>query len=405
MKALGKAVGRTTRPVAVTLGLAALAIATVMIVTLTARGSAQAHTVRTYYVAADLVAWNYAPSGANLVSGQPFGDQENVFVRNVPYSTNSRLAARIGSAYTKALYREYTDGTFTTLKPRAPRWQHLGFLGPVLQAEVGDTIVVHFKNNAGRPYSMHPHGVFYLKASEGAPYNDEDGANGGDAVAPGGVWTYNWVVPDRAGPGPADGSSVAWMYHSHVDETRDTYSGLIGPMIVYRAGGTRPDGQGGIIATDVDTEYFNMFLVANENLSWYVEPNIRAYADPNNRMRQSDVDALRDSDDFFESNLMHNINGYVYGNMPLADMTMRQGARVRWYLLGMGTEVDLHTPHWHGQTLLSIGMRTDVVELLPGSMKVADMTPDNPGVWLYHCHVNDHIDAGMITRFKVEPNR
>ena len=82
-------------------------------------------------------------------------------------------------------------------------------------------------------------------------------------------------------------------------------------------------------------------------------------------------------------------------------MTMRVGERVRWYLLGMGTEVDLHTPHWHGQTLLWMGMRVDVLELLPGSMRVADMRPDNPGTWLYHCHVNDHITAGMLARFRV----
>jgi hypothetical protein len=36
-------------------------------------------------------------------------------------------------------------------------------------------------------------------------------------------------------------------------------------------------------------------------------------------------------------------------------------------------------------------------------MKVLDMIPDNPGVWLYHCHVHDHIDAGMLARFTVEP--
>jgi FtsP/CotA-like multicopper oxidase with cupredoxin domain len=34
-------------------------------------------------------------------------------------------------------------------------------------------------------------------------------------------------------------------------------------------------------------------------------------------------------------------------------------------------------------------------------MKVVDMVPDNPGIWLYHCHVNDHIDAGMIATFEV----
>ena len=29
------------------------------------------------------------------------------------------------------------------------------------------------------------------------------------------------------------------------------------------------------------------------------------------------------------------------------------------------------------------------------------MVTDNPGIWLLHCHVNDHIKAGMIARFRV----
>ncbi len=47
------------------------------------------------------------------------------------------------------------------------------------------------------------------------------------------------------------------------------------------------------------------------------------------------------------------------------------------------------------------GRRTDVVELLPASMKTADMNADNPGTWLFHCHVADHITAGMMTRWEV----
>jgi hephaestin len=82
---------------------------------------------------------------------------------------------------------------------------------------------------------------------------------------------------------------------------------------------------------------------------------------------------------------------------------MRKGERVRWYLMGMGTEVDLHTPHWHGQSVTVNGMRTDVTSLLPATMVVANMMPDNAGEWLYHCHVNDHIDAGMIATFDVLP--
>lgn len=66
--------------------------------------------------------------------------------------------------YKKAVYKQYTNETFTTEIPK-PEW--LGFLGPMIRAEVGDDIVVHMKNFASRPYSIHPHGVFYKKDSEG----------------------------------------------------------------------------------------------------------------------------------------------------------------------------------------------------------------------------------------------
>ena len=79
------------------------------------------------------------------------------------------------------------------------------------------------------------------------------------------------------------------------------------------------------------------------------------------------------------------------------------GQRVRWYVMAQGSEQDVHTPHWHGNTVTAMGMRTDVVQLLPGSMMVADMQPDDPGIWLFHCHVNDHIIAGMLTRYRVIP--
>lgn len=107
------------------------------------------------------------------------------------------------------------------------------------------------------------------------------------------------------------------------------------------------------------------------------------------------------SDEFAESNLMHSINGYVYGNGPI--MKMHLGERVRWYVMSMGTEVDLHTPHWHGNTVTTMmGMRTDVLQLIAGSMQTADMQPDDAGIWLFHCHINDHIKAGMLTRYEVE---
>lgn len=44
-----------------------------------------------------------------------------------------------------------------------------------------------------------------------------------------------------------------------------------------------------------------------------------------------------------------------------------------------------------------------MIELLPGSMVTADMEADNPGEWLFHSHVADQIDAGMITTYEILP--
>ena len=249
-----------------------------------------------------------------------------------------------------------------------------------------------FRNDTELSISVHPHGVFYDKASEGAPYDDGTDAKDDDAVPPGATYTYTWPVPERAGPGPMDGSSILWMYHSHTDEVMDTNTGLIGPVIITARGRIRQDGR----PVDVDRELVMLFTVYDENTSCYLEENIETFAgDP------ASVD--RDDDGFVESNLMHAINGWVYDNQPLASVSMRAGEKVRWYMLGTGTEVEIHTPHWHGQTGIVMGMRTDIVELLPASMNVFDMVPDNPGIWLFHCHVNDHITAGMLTRFEVLP--
>ena len=39
---------------------------------------------RTYYIAADEVAWDYAPSGINQITGEPFDEDANVFVAERP---------------------------------------------------------------------------------------------------------------------------------------------------------------------------------------------------------------------------------------------------------------------------------------------------------------------------------
>ena len=131
--------------------------------------------------------------------------------------------------------------------------------------------------------------------------------------------------------------------------------------------------------------------IFDETASAYYEANV-ADRPPLRNLRVTDPA-------FRNSYLMYSINGLIDGNLPM--MTMKKGERVRWYLMSNSNEEDVHAAHWHGETAMVNGMRTDTVPIGPMGMTVADMVPDNVGTWLFHCHVNEHFEGGMQTLFRV----
>lgn len=355
--------------------------------------------VRQYYIAADEIDWDYMPGGRDGMMGMAPMGWAKFFATRGPHL--------IGSVYRKAVYREYTDATFKHLKPRQPGDAYLGMLGPIIRAEVGDTIRIVFKNNGTHPYSMHPHGVFYDKASEGSLYDDgvAPAAKPGGSVAPGKTFNYVWEVPARAGPGPNDPSSIVWLYHSHVEERKDVNSGLVGAVIVTRRGMARPDGT----PKNVDREFVALFMIFNENESLLLSDSIAKFTtDPKhvNRFEAAPKDPEGNFDPiigtgFASQNFRATINGYQFADGP--SMQMHKGDRVRWYVVSLGEALNAHAPHWHGNTVMLNGQRTDVISLVPAQMVTVDMRPDDPGTWLFHCHMSDHMQAGMAARYEVLP--
>ncbi|XP_074467992.1 ferroxidase HEPHL1 isoform X2 [Sebastes fasciatus] len=332
-----------------------------------------------YFISAEEIEWDFSPErdwelekhNSTLVDSPG-----NVFV--------AKGRDRIGSRYKKAVYREYTDDTFKVQKKRQANQQHLGVMGPIIKAEVGEQIVITFKNKATRPYSISAHGV---KAS---------GAH--IPVKPGHIMELTWDVPKSSGPGVSDPNCISYAYYSNVDFIRDLYSGLLGPLVICRpgtlqSGGEGPDRQRG----DVEKEFALLFMVHDENQSWYLDDNIKTYLGV-------DPDAFDSHErDFEESNMMHGINGKLYGNLHGLEMT--RGQKVDWYLLGMGNEVDMHTVHFHAETFTyktDRVHRADVFDLFPGTFQTVEMVAGNPGTWLLHCHVTDHIHAGMETTFTIK---
>nr|XP_036872957.1 hephaestin isoform X2 [Manis javanica] len=334
---------------------------------------------RIYYIMAEEVEWDYCPDRSWELEWHNQSEKDsygNIFLSNKD--------GLLGSRYKKAVFREYTDGTFRIPQPRTGPEEHLGILGPLLRGEVGDILTVVFKNNASRPYSVHAHGV--LESSISWPL----------AAEPGEVLTYQWNIPERSGPGPNDSACVSWIYYSAVDPIKDMYSGLVGPLAICRKGILEPHGG----RSDMDQEFALLFLIFDENQSWYLEENVASHGswEPGRVNLQDET--------FMESNKMHAINGKLYAN--LRGLTMYQGDRVAWYMLAMGQDIDLHTVHFHAESFIyrnGESYREDVVDLFPGTFEVVEMVASNPGTWLMHCHVTDHVHAGMETLFTVLSQR
>ena len=132
------------------------------------------------------------------------------------------------NAYTAFVYRLMTPGFagYATPHPTIP--------GPTLTAEVGDVLVVHFRNadrKLNQAVTMHPHGVKYNPEYDGAYMGEYTRAGG--FIAPGESFTYQWeCTPESVG---------AWPYHDHgPNHTLNTFRGLFGAIIVRPKGAKRP---------------------------------------------------------------------------------------------------------------------------------------------------------------------
>ncbi len=333
---------------------------------------------RHYYIAAEPCIWDFAPEGEDPVCGKAFP---------APLVANR--------ASWKTRYILYTDASFSkrVLSP-----ERLGILGPVLRGTTGQYLAITFLNRCAEPLSMHPHGVKYDKESEGSYYKPSPGR--GAAIGAGAKFTYVWHMDAASGPSADEPSSKAWLYHSHVVGDEEINMGLIGFIIVTDPSRARPDGT----PADVDREMGALFKIFDENFS---ESSLYDEDDPpilpaNPIPANPAAPTWAEKTQLLEEGQRYAINGRVFGN--LHGFEANEGERVRWYLFGLGSENDFHTAHWHGMRIVEGPERRagDVVELLPATMKLADMVADNPGSWLFHCHIGEHMKEGMFARFVVK---
>ena len=225
--------------------------------------------------------------------------------------------------------------------------------GPTLYAEVGDVLVVHFRNadrSLRQAVTIHPHGVKYSPEYDGAYMGEYTHAGG--FVAPGETFTYQWeCTPDSVG---------SWPYHDHgPNHTLNTLRGLFGMVHVRPRGEPLPDVHHALFAHQLPPPVTGL------------QRNFQC------------------------------VNGRAYaGNTPT--LRARVGQRVELTAFGMDDE--LHTFHIHGHRWKDpAGQPVDNPSMGPNESVTARFVEDNPGRWLYHCHVFSHQDTGMAGWYVVDP--
>ncbi|KAA0272952.1 MAG: hypothetical protein EDQ89_06425 [Acidobacteria bacterium] len=295
-----------------------------------AGGAPEARTVlaaaggtREYWIRAEKVRWNVVPTGRDQMM---------------------RHKVKGRTTFTAYAYRQYTEDFGEPLgKAKIP--------GPLIEADIGDVVIVHFENRLPVPVTIHPHGIQYSADMDGSykgPFTDPGGfVQRGDRV------DYMWeAIP---------GSEGAWFYHDHGPVTPiPLYKGLFGPIIVRDPAKPRPD-----------REFFVGFH------------------------------AFPPAATGIKGQMFSCVNGRAFtGNTP--NFQARVGEDVAWHVYVLDNY--FHTFHLHGHRWRdpSDSRNIDNFTVGPGDVESARFIEDNPGRWFYHCHVFSHLEHGMIGWYRVE---
>jgi FtsP/CotA-like multicopper oxidase with cupredoxin domain len=248
------------------------------------------------------------------------------------------------TVFPTVVYRRYTPHWGHPLRnaPQGSSNQDL-IPGPLLRARVGDRLRVHFKNLDTlykRPHSMHFHGVHYRPSSDGSYVPGVSGRDGN--VMPGQSWTYKLTAgSDTAG---------VWPYHDHSPSMDDSIlGGMYGMLSIAGRHERRPDRE------------FEVVFAPMGNFQ--------------------------------------TIDGRAFvGNTPVFASIV--GQTIQWDVMAMGSEH--HTFHVHGHRWVTRGgTARDTQTVGPAETFRIRWREEDPGTWLYHCHVESHMMAGMIGTYHV----
>ena len=252
--------------------------------------------------------------------------------------------------------------------------------GPTLTAIVGEKLKINVKNNLSHVHSVHTHLSNYPIESDGSQINIISGIAPGAMIPPGGSYTYEFDLTD---PG-------LYYYHDHSADgggsiSANIHQGLYGAIIV-----KAPD------EPAVRDEVIFMSEIGSETEGDGVPVYIM-----NGLGIPGGEHAL---EQLFLEQGFDAVAAQLGKTVPT--ISAKVGEVLRVHVINIGDQI--HTFHAHSVSHISVGelqgrkWTANVLPLLPGAADSLQFTFTNPGLWLYHCHVVNHADAGMIGIFNIE---
>ncbi len=252
--------------------------------------------------------------------------------------------------------------------------------GPVLTVTVGERLRVHVKNNLDLVHSFHTHLAGYDQESDGSQTNIITGTGSGAMIPPGGEFTYEFEPTE---PG-------IFYYHCHSADgglhiSQHIHQGLYGAIVV-KAKDEPPVREEVIFMAEIGHE------TEGENVPRYIMNGL-GLPGGEHTLEQAYVDGGFDA-----------VAAQL--NVTVPAITAKVGEEMRVHLINIGDQI--HSFHAHNVNHVSENALqgriwpANVVPLIPGAADTLRLTFTKPGIWLFHCHVVNHADAGMIGVFIIE---
>ena len=249
-------------------------------------------------------------------------------------------------------------------------WGYNGQIpGPTLRVTEGDFVRVHLINHLPEATTIHWHGIDVPTDMDGVPGLSQD------PVEPGGDFWYQFYATN---PGTR-------MYHSHTDTDAQMQLGLFGAFIIDPA---TPE------PAHYDREY--TYILSEKALDFTPDVALGQSAILHGDAGNGRGGALQ-----YDLFLMNGRAGTA-----IDPMEIKQGEKIRIRLINLGNLV--HAMHLHGQSFKIIAtygnpvpaaaqLTKDTVSIAPGERYDLEVDGNNPGVWMFHCHINNHAANGMST--------